>query len=208
MGRICSAAWRPIASAFDARQRFEMEYRLRRHDGEYRWILNRGAPRFAPNGQFVGYIGSAIDITDRKRVQEKNDELVHHLGERVKELTALHLAARILQNDQQATPECLQEFVVALPAAWQYPEITAARILLGDLQFPTANFKPTPWIQRADFSIAEGLRGSIEVVYLEERPAAQEGPFLAEERNLIDSLAEVLRAAIERKRADAFVAGE
>ena len=79
--------------AFDGRQRFEMEYRLRRHDGEYRWILNRGAPRFAPNGQFVGYIGSAIDITDRKRVQEKNDELVHHLGERVKELTALHLAS-------------------------------------------------------------------------------------------------------------------
>src|SRR4029077_20630087 len=143
----------------------------------------------------------AIDITDRKRTQEKNYELVHHLGDRVKELTALHRAARILQNEEQTITYWLQQFVAALPPAWQYPEITAARIWLGELEFATPNFKPTPWIQRADFSVAEGLQGSIEVVYLEERPAEQEGPFLAEERNLIDSLAEVLKAAIERRQA-------
>ena len=66
----------------------------------------------------------------------------------------------------------------------------------------TPNFKPTPWTQRADFSVAEGLQGAIEVAYLEERPAEQEGSFLAEERNLIDSLAEMLRSAIVRKRAE------
>ena len=122
-------------------------------------------------------------------------------GERVKELTALHRAARILQNEQQTTPDWLQQFVGVLPPAWQYPEITAARIRLGELEFATPNFKQTRWVQRADFSVAEGLRGAIEVVYLEERPAEQEGPFLAEERNLIDSLAEMLRAAIERRQA-------
>lgn len=53
-------------AAFDARQSFQMEYRLRRFDGEYRWLLNSGAPRFTPDGQFAGYIGSCIDITDRK----------------------------------------------------------------------------------------------------------------------------------------------
>ena len=98
-------------------------------------------------------------------------------------------------------PDLLQQFVAVLPPAWQYPEITAARIRLGELESATPNFKQTPWTQRADFSVAEGLRGTIEVVYLEERPAEQEGPFLAEERNLIDSLAEMLRAAIERRQA-------
>ena len=188
-------------SSFDARQRFEMEYRARRYDGDYRWLLDRGVPRYAPDGKFVGYIGSAIDITERKCAETTSDGLLQRLGERVKELTALHRAARILQNEKQTTPDWLQQFVGVLPPAWQYPEITAARIQLGELELATPNFKPTRWVQRADFSVAEGLRGAIEVVYLEERPAEQEGPFLAEERNLIDSLAEVLRAAIERRQA-------
>jgi two-component system, LuxR family, sensor kinase FixL len=64
-------------SAFDAREPFEMEYRLRRHDGEYRWILDIGVPRYAPDGEFEGYIGSAIDITDRKRSEEMRQALAH-----------------------------------------------------------------------------------------------------------------------------------
>jgi PAS domain S-box-containing protein len=56
-------------AAFNARRVFEMEYRLRRRDGEYRWILDRGTPRYTPDGTFAGYIGSCIDITDRKRLE-------------------------------------------------------------------------------------------------------------------------------------------
>src|SRR5437667_7924519 len=58
-------------NSFNARQPFTMEYRLRRSDGEYRWVLDTGTPRFAPNGAFLGYIGSCIDITERKRGEEK-----------------------------------------------------------------------------------------------------------------------------------------
>jgi PAS domain S-box-containing protein len=72
------------SSAFDARRRFRMEYRLRRADGEYRWILYEGVPRFTPDGTFVGYIGSCIDITEVKRTQEET--LAHQKLESVGQL--------------------------------------------------------------------------------------------------------------------------
>jgi PAS domain S-box-containing protein len=57
-------------TSFEAREPFKMEYRLLRHDGEYRWIADHGVPRFSPGGDFLGYIGSCIDITERKKVEE------------------------------------------------------------------------------------------------------------------------------------------
>jgi PAS domain S-box-containing protein len=62
---------RVYTTSFDARESFKMEYRLRRHDGEYRWILDHGVPRFSPGGEFLGYIGSAIDITARRESDER-----------------------------------------------------------------------------------------------------------------------------------------
>lgn len=58
-------------AAFDARERFQLECRLRRGDGEYRWMLRTGVPRFAPGGVFAGYVGSDTDITDIKSAQEQ-----------------------------------------------------------------------------------------------------------------------------------------
>src|SRR3989449_815021 len=58
-------------NSFNARQPFTMEYRLRRNDGEYRWVLDNGIPRFASDGAFLGYIGSCIGITERKLAEEK-----------------------------------------------------------------------------------------------------------------------------------------
>lgn len=58
-------------SSFDARLPFEMEYRLRHHTGQYRWIFDRGLPRYATNGTFEGYVGGCLDIHDRKEAGEK-----------------------------------------------------------------------------------------------------------------------------------------
>ena len=68
-------------NSFDARQEFTVEYRLRRLDGEYRWLVDTGVPRFAPDGKFLGYIGCATDITERKRTElevvQQRAELAH-----------------------------------------------------------------------------------------------------------------------------------
>ncbi|MCA6504026.1 MAG: PAS domain S-box protein [Pseudanabaena sp. M135S2SP2A07QC] len=58
-------------TSFDMRQSFEMEYRLRRFDGEYRWMLDTGIPRFDADGEFLGYIGTCTDISDRKAVEQE-----------------------------------------------------------------------------------------------------------------------------------------
>jgi PAS domain S-box-containing protein len=68
-------------AAFDRRERFEMEYRVRRHDGEYRWLFDTGVPRFGSEGSFIGYIGSSIDVTDRKLAEEAMAEIGRKLIE-------------------------------------------------------------------------------------------------------------------------------
>lgn len=72
----------------DARQEFKMEYRLRRFDGEYRWLLDIGVPRFTPDGNFLGYIGSCIDIGDRKQAEAEMQQINDLLEQRVKQRTA------------------------------------------------------------------------------------------------------------------------
>jgi signal transduction histidine kinase len=67
--------------SFDRHERFEMQYRLRRQDGEYRWLLDRGSPRFDADGSFAGYIGSCIDITDRKQAEEAMADIGRRLIE-------------------------------------------------------------------------------------------------------------------------------
>lgn len=76
-------------TAFDARQPFEMDYRLQRHDGEYRWILDIGTPHFAPEGEFLGYFGSCLDITDRKTAEAEVIKLNQSLNRQVQELQTL-----------------------------------------------------------------------------------------------------------------------
>jgi PAS domain S-box-containing protein len=73
--------------AFDTHQEFRMEYRLRRFDGQYRWVFDSGIPRFTPDGSFLGYIGSCIDINDRKQAEAEIRKLNTSLEQRVKERT-------------------------------------------------------------------------------------------------------------------------
>ena len=88
--------------AFDARRDFRMEYRLRRHDGEYRWVLDTGVPRFELGGGFAGYIGSCVDITENKQIEEllrrARDEADEIVRQRTGELEAANHIAHGFNN--------------------------------------------------------------------------------------------------------------
>ncbi len=136
-----------------------------------------------------------------KEAGEK-ESLLWALGERVKELTALHGVARLLQDGKKAAASVLAETCALLPPAWQYPEITAARISVGRIEAATPNFRRTEWRQSASFPAGGAVAGRIDVVYLEEKPESFEGPFLREERSLIQSVAQMLASYFERRAAE------
>ena len=139
-------------------------------------------------------------LRSRSRPSASARSLVHDLGERVKELRLVHAVARLLQSDRPFNLDLLTELVALLPPAWQYPECCEARIAYGGIEATTRGWRESAWKQSASFATASG-DGIIEVVYLVEKPPEAEGPFLAEERTLIESLAEMLEAYLEHRRA-------
>jgi signal transduction histidine kinase len=124
------------------------------------------------------------------------------LRERVKELTCLYGIAKLAERADLLLEEILQGIVQLLPPAWLYPEITAARITVDQKSYSTGRFQN--WAHRQMVSIiVEGHdRGTVEVIYSEKKPELDEGPFLKEERNLIDTVAKEVALIIERKQTE------
>ena len=123
------------------------------------------------------------------------------LTERVKELTCLYGIAQIAGQPGMSLDEVLQSVVELLPAAWQYPEIASARITLDDTAYETPGFREGPQKQTAAIVVSGSARGAIEIVYVEQKPELDDGPFLKEERNLIDEVARQVAIIIERRQA-------
>jgi len=122
----------------------------------------------------------------------------HTLGERVKELDCLYGISGLVETPGISLDEILQGSVELLPSAWQYPQITCARITLGDREYKTGNFHESKWKLASEIKVEGKRSGSVEVYYLEEQPKEYEGPFLKEERALIDVVTERLGRIIQR----------
>ena len=137
----------------------------------------------------------ARDVTRSKQTE-------HQLSERAKELGVLYGLAKLIERDGITLDELYQESANMLPTGWQYPETTCARIVVGDREFRTENFAQSPWKQSAPLIVNGMSIGNVEVGYLEQRPQQAEGPFLKEERDLIDAIAERLSRVTERMQAE------
>lgn len=148
------------------------------------------------------FISHVQDITERKRTEEALRKQAHDLGERVKELNCLFGISKLIENQDLSPGELFQGIVNLIPPAWQYPETTCARAILEGEEFRTENFMETIWRQTRLITVHGERIGTVEVFYLEERPEADEGPFLQEERSLLNAIAERLGRVLERKRAE------
>ena len=141
------------------------------------------------------------EIKERKKVEKELQKSMNEVSERIKELNCLFEISRLVERRRLTLNEILQGIVELIPPAWQYPEITCAKIVMEDQEFSTANFKETKWALTQNIVVHTKTDGALAVYYLEERPESDEGPFLKEERNLIDAIAERIGRIIERNRA-------
>jgi len=146
------------------------------------------------------FIMTMKDVTERIRFQELLERRAVDLRKRNRELNCLTRISRLVDARDRSTEELLQDAVEVIPSAWQYQEIACARIMLERQEFKTQNYRETMWKQASGLFVHGRLIGGIEVCYLEERPNAFEGPFLEEERNLLNAIAEDLGKLIALNR--------
>jgi hypothetical protein len=120
------------------------------------------------------------------------DDPLRVLQERAKELSCVYRVDEILNRPDASLDEVCAGIVEAIPAGWQFPEACVARATIGERSYESADFVETPWRQWAEVRSQGNPVGSIEVFYTEERPTADEGPFLKEEAKLLGTIAERL----------------
>ena len=178
---------------------FPTIFRIEGTDGELYWLEDRGKVRRDENGVIIGVAGILRDITDQKEMEEKLQKQTYMLEERIKELNTLFMISELVQEEDISIKGLLQETVDIIPTGWQYPDKTCARIKFEGDHYVSDNFKQTKWETNYDITIHGKKLGRIEVFYLEEMPEEQIGPFMMEERKLLNSIAEQLSLIIERK---------
>ena len=126
------------------------------------------------------------------------------LGERIKELNCLYAISRVAERHADSLEDFLATVVTLLPPSWQFPELTEAVITFRNATYQTPGYRATPWQQSAPIHAHGESVGEVVVVYTQACPPAVDGPFLSEERALLDAVAERIgmvaaRMDVERK---------
>ncbi|MFW5866794.1 MAG: PAS domain S-box protein [Armatimonadota bacterium] len=165
------------------------EFELLNRDGE-EVALEISTTIVRKDGEPAEVMGIARDITDRKRAEEELRKRTHALGERVKEMRCLYHVARLSQSHDQPVERVLQGVADMLAISWQWPRVTTARVEFAGEVYEAGSAEGPPVArQSASISVHGETVGRVEVRYHDEMPEADEGPFLVEERALIDTIA-------------------
>jgi PAS domain S-box-containing protein len=179
----------------------DIEHPLLAKGAPIRWVVSSfrsfGDDRGKPT-----VLLTAQDMTLHKHTEETLQHRRHDLGERIKELNCLFGLSKLVEEPGIDLEGILQGAVEILPPGWQYPKETCGRVVFENAEFRTYNFKATEWKQSAPIVVYGEVVGAIEVYYLEEKPQSYEGPFLVEERRLLNALAEQLGRVAERIKAE------
>jgi len=156
---------------------------------------------YGDKGEEIRQEGFVQDITQQKKNETQYKNLLHDSHERVKELQCIHGIAEIIKSHRNQE-DIFRGVVKLIPPGWQFPEITRARIIFKNREYVSEKFKETEWVQKSEIDIQGKIEGSIQVFYTDKCPELDEGPFLKEERNLIDTIAKSISEAIELSVAE------
>ena len=172
-----------------------LEAKWTRQDGSILIVRESARAVMEKDGSILYYDGVVEDITELKQVE-------YNLKKRINEIKCIAEISRLAEKSGITVREFAQAVVDILPTAWQYPENTCARITMDSDEFKTANFNETKWSQSADIKVDSKKYGVVTVCYLKEKPVADEGPFLKEERNLIITVADFMGHIIQHRLAE------
>ncbi|KKN00436.1 hypothetical protein LCGC14_1137870, partial [marine sediment metagenome] len=170
----------------------DVEYRLFHIDGSIHWIHCNIQPVFDKNNELQGYDGIIFDITDHKKAEQIQRATDIKLKERVKELTCLYGLSTFIGDPRISFQNFIYRTLNLIPPAWQFPEITKARIKYEDKIYESEGFRETDWKLSVCININDKPM-VIEVYYLEDKP------FLKEEHELTNEIAVRLKIIIEEK---------
>jgi two-component system NarL family sensor kinase len=160
---------------------------------------NKGSKRRKPSGSPARKKLSPLR-DDKEKLRLSSGDC--RLAKRVKELECIYTLSRIFKKRVLDIDGIIHEAIRVIPKAWQYPKITDVQILLDGKESRTKNFSPTRWVQQCPIT-AEGARiGTLSVSYAEKRPVRDEGPFLKEERDLLNYIAQRLGERSHRKSVE------
>lgn len=126
--------------------------------------------------------------------------MLHALQERAKELNCLYRVGECLSQIDRPLDDIFRAIVEALPPGWQYPHDCQAQITYEKRRIQTPDYVATPSVQKANIVVQGKVLGTVEVSYKREMPRSDEGPFLREERKLIDTIAERISSALTQRR--------
>ena len=151
------------------------------------------------------HINEELRRENKKLKRSETEELglvSHRVRDRIKELNCLYNISSFRDSTDFSLDAVLQTVVDFIPPAIQYPEITCARLIFGNYEIKTKNFRDTKWKISREIAVTDKWIGTLEVCYLEEKPELEEGPFFKEAKNLINAVAENIAKIIEREEAE------
>jgi PAS domain S-box-containing protein len=158
------------------------------------------SPIYDAEGGLMGSVHIARDITTRKQVEEALYEKSQDLTLKVRELNSLYEIGRLVETSD-TTDILLQALADFLPSAWQYPELTCARVVVNGREFRSGTFRESSWVQDARIIVHGQRTGKIEIFFLGNDSEGKR-PFLTGETTLLNAIAERVGRVLERKKAE------
>jgi len=128
------------------------------------------------------------------------DRILEALQERAKELNCLYQVDERINRPDSSPDEIFRGIIEVIPPGYQYPSVCRARLVVEDTIYEPRGFEETPWVQAADIVVQGVVLGRVEVYYTQPMPRSDEGPFLKEERKLIDTIAERIGHYLAQRR--------